>query len=137
MPSEVAAIALLAGGIALVSVGAEAFVDGLLGAARRLGVSAFFLTVLVSGIEIENVAAGLAASLAGFPGAAAGTFLGGTTFIALGVAGMGALFVPCRINLPRTFLWATSLAGAPLALLAWDRELSRLDGGMLIAWFCA
>ncbi|MGH2617847.1 MAG: sodium:calcium antiporter, partial [Thermomicrobiales bacterium] len=46
-------------------------------------------------------------------------------------------FVPFRINLPRTFLWATSLAGAPLALLAWDRELSRLDGGMLIAWFCA
>ena len=137
MSAGLVALALLTGGIALVIIGAEAFFDGLLSAAGRLPVSAFFLTVLVSGFEIENIAAGLAANLAGFPGAAAGTFLGGTTFIALGVAGLGAILVPYRVRLSRSFLWWTALAGAPLLLLARDRTLSRVDGVILITFFCA
>lgn len=137
MASGFVAIALLVGGIVLIVIGAEAFFDGLLATAQRVGVSAFFLTVLVSGLEIENIAAGLAANFAGFPGAAAGTFLGGTTFIALGVAGLSAVIVPIRVRLPRSFLWVTAFAGAPLAVLAWDRELSRIDGVILVAWFVA
>jgi cation:H+ antiporter len=136
MPSGLIAVALLAAGIALIILGADAFFDGLLGAARQVGVSTFFLTLLVSGLEVENIAAGLAAHLAGFPGAAAGTFLGGTTFIALGVAGLGAILVPCRVGLQREFLLITAFAGAPLALLASDRTLSRADGVILIAAFC-
>src|SRR5215207_7570003 len=137
MPSGLVSVAVLAAGVALIVLGAEAFFAGLLGAARRVGVSTFFLTLLISGLEIENIAAGLAAHLAGFPGAAAGTFLGGTTFIALGVAGLGAILVPFRADLPRAFLLTTALAGAPLALLAADGTLSRVDGGILIATFCA
>ncbi len=136
MLSGLVSLALLAAGIGLIILGAETFFAGLLGAARRLGVSTFFLTLLISGLEIENIAAGLAAHLAGFPGAAAGTFLGGTMFITLGVAGMGAILVPFRVSLPRPFLLTTAFAGAPLALLAADRSLSRVDGGMLIATFC-
>ena len=135
--ASLAAAALLASGIALVIIGAEAFFAGLLAVARRTGVSAFFLTVLVSGLEIENIAAGLAANLAGFPGAAAGTFLGGTTFITLGIGGLGAFLVPFRATPPRAFLLATFFAGVPLLLLAHDRELSRLDGAVLIAAFGA
>ncbi len=136
MSSGLASVALLAAGIAAIILGAEFFFDGLLGAARRIGVSSFFLTLLISGLEVENIAAGLAANFAGFPGAAAGTFLGGTTFITLGVAGLGAILVPFRVGLPREFLVTTAFAGAPLALLAVDRTLSRLDGGVLIATFC-
>ena len=136
MPPGLVSVALLAAGIALIILGAEAFFDGLLDVARRVGVSAFFLTLLISGLEVENIAAGLAAHLAGFPGAAAGTFLGGTTFITLGVAGLGAILVPFRVGLPPVFLLTTAFAGAPLAILALDRTLSRLDGGMLIATFC-
>lgn len=131
----VVAVVKLAAGIGLVIVGAEAFFDGLLATARRIGVSAFFLTVLVSGFEIENIVAGLAASLAGFPGAAAGTFLGGTTFIAFGVAGIGALLAPAHATVSRSFVVLTAAAGVPLAVLALDRELSRLDGVLLMAWF--
>jgi cation:H+ antiporter len=130
------AVGLLAGGITLVIIGAEAFFDGLLSIAGRVRVSAFFLTVLVSGLEVENIAAGLAANLAGFPGAGAGTFLGGTTFIALAVAGVGAILVPYRVRLSPSFLWWTALAGAPLLLLARDRTLSRVDGVILITFFC-
>jgi cation:H+ antiporter len=129
------AVALLAGGIILVVLGAEAFFDGLLGTAQRVRVSTFFMTVLVSGLEVENIAAGLAANLAGFPGAAAGTFLGGTTFIALAVAGIGAILVPYQVRLSPSFLWWTSLAGAPLLLLAQDHTLSRSDGVILIVYF--
>src|ERR671916_430524 len=136
MSSGLASVALLAAGIAVIILGAEFFFDGLLGAARRIGVSTFFLTLLISGLEVENIAAGLAANFAGFPGAAAGTFLGGTTFITLGVAGLGAILVPFRVGLPRVFLLTTAFAGAPLALLAADRTVSRLDGGVLIATFC-
>jgi cation:H+ antiporter len=136
MPSGLVPLAFLAAGIAVIILGAEAFFAGLQGVARRVGVSTFFLTLLFSGLEVENIAAGLAAHLAGFPGAAAGTFLGGTTFITLGVAGLGAILVPFRIGLPRVFLLTTAFAGAPLAILALDRTLSRVDGGILIATFC-
>jgi cation:H+ antiporter len=136
VPSGLISVALLAAGITAIILGAEAFFTGLLGAARRIGVSTFFLTLLISGLEVENIAAGLAANLAGYPGAAAGTFLGGTTFIILVVAGLDAVFVPFRVVPPRNFLVSTALAGAPLALLAADSTLSRLDGVILIATFC-
>src|SRR5918994_4672751 len=137
MPSGLISVVLLAAGIGAIVLGAEAFFAGLLGAARRIGVSTFFLTLLISGLEVENIAAGLAANLAGYPGAAAGTFLGGTTFITLGVAGMSAILVPFRVSLPRPFLLTTAFAGAPLALLAADGTLSRVDGVILVATFCA
>lgn len=75
--SPVVAVLLLALGIGLVIAGAEALLDGLLATSARFGVSAFAITVAISGFELENLAAGIAANAAGLPGAAAGTFLGG------------------------------------------------------------
>src|SRR5919109_4722474 len=90
----------LAAGVALVVAGAELFFEGLLAAASRLGVSAFALTAVISGFELENLAAGIAANANGLPNAAAGTFLGGTTFLALGVAAIGAAGFPIRGEVP-------------------------------------
>jgi cation:H+ antiporter len=126
---------VLVAGVALVVAGAELFFEALLGLARRLGVPAFTLTALVSGFEVENLAAGIAANAHGLGGAAAGTFLGGTTFLALGVAGLGALIRPLRASLPLPLLAWTALAPLPLAALAVDGRLSRLDGALLVAWF--
>src|SRR5437763_15022360 len=78
-------LVLLIAGIALVIGGADALVDGLLGVGRRVGVSPFALTVVLSGFELENLAAGIAANAKGLPGAAAGTVFGGVTFLALDV----------------------------------------------------
>jgi cation:H+ antiporter len=127
--------ALLAGGIGLVVAGAEAFFAGLLAMARRWRTSAVFLTAVISGLELENIVAGIAANQAGFPGAAAGTFLGGTTFVALGVAGLGAILVPAPATLPAPFVALTALSGLPLFIVAADGQLSRGDGVILIAWF--
>jgi cation:H+ antiporter len=129
------ALLLFAGGLVLVVAGAEAFLDGLLASAARLGVSAFAITVAVSGFELENLAAGIAANAAGLPGAAAGTFLGGTTFLALGVSGLAALIAPIRAQLPPAVLVWTAAAPLPLLALGLDGGLSRLDGALLVAWF--
>ena len=133
--SSLAALALLVGGVVLVVAGAELFFDGILGAAARLGVSAFALTVVVSGLELENQAAGLAAALAGLDDAAAGTFLGGTTFLALAVTGVGALVAPLEARVPWVVLVWTAAAPAPLLALSLDGQISRLDGGLLLVWF--
>jgi cation:H+ antiporter len=133
--SSLVALALLVGGVVLVVAGAELFFEGILGAAGRLGVSAFALTVLVSGFELENLAAGIAAAVAGLDDAAAGTFLGGTTFLALAVTGFGALVGPLEARLPAAVLVWTAMAPAPLLLVSLDGEISRLDGGLLLAWF--
>jgi cation:H+ antiporter len=129
------AVALLVAGVAVVVAGAELFFDGLLATATRMRVSPVLLTVVISGLELENLAAGIAANAKGFPGAAAGTFLGGTTFLALGVAGGGALIVPLRRGLPMRVMAWSAVGPLPLVALGADGRLSRLDGAVLIGWF--
>ncbi len=126
-------LALLIAGIVLVIAGAELLLDGLLGVAARLEISPFVLTVVFSGFELENLAAGIAANTKGLPGAAAGTFLGGTTFLALAVAGGGALIAPINANLPRAVLMWTAVSPLPLLLVAVDGRISRPEGALLSA----
>jgi cation:H+ antiporter len=133
--SSLAALALLAVGLALVVAGAELFFDGVLAAAGRLGVSSFALTAVLSGFELENLAAGIATDLKGLPGAAAGTFLGGTTFLALAVTGIAAAATPLEGRLPRGVLLWTAASPLPLLGLSLGGELSRLDGALLLIWF--
>jgi cation:H+ antiporter len=118
-----------------VVAGADLLVDGLLGVGGRLGISPFILTVALSGLELENLAAGIAANAKGLPGAAAGTVFGGVTFLALGVAGLGALIAPIEATLPRAFVLWTAAAPLPIVALGLDGTISRLDGALLVAWF--
>jgi cation:H+ antiporter len=125
---------LLVVGVAVVVFAADVFVDGLLGVARALGIAPFVLSVALSGFETENLAAGIAANAKGLPEAAAGTFLGGVTFLALGVAGLGGLIAPIRVELPTRFAVWTAVAPLPLFGLAVGGHLSRLEGGLLVVW---
>jgi cation:H+ antiporter len=127
-------VILLVVGLALVIGGAELFFDGLLATAARWRLSPFVLTVVVSGFELENLAAGIAANLKGLGNAAAGTFLGGTTFLALAVAGLGAAVAPIPAALPAPVLLWSASAPLPLLALGSDGDLSRLDGLILLAW---
>ena len=126
---------LLGAGLVLIVGGAEVFFAGLMSSASRLDVAPFVLVVVISGFELENLAAGIAANVNGFGNAAAGTFLGGTTFLALGVAGLSAVAAPIRADLPWPILaWALA-APLPLLALGLDGEFSRSDGVLLVAWF--
>jgi cation:H+ antiporter len=113
---------------------ADMFVDGLLGVARTLRIAPFVLSVALSGFETENLAAGIAANAKGLPGAAAGTFLGGVTFLAFGVAGLGGLIAPIRVELPTRFAVWTAISPLPLLAFAINGRLSRLEGGVLVVW---
>jgi len=133
--STAAGLLALAAGIVLVVGAADAFVDGLLGAGRRLGVAPFVLSVVLSGFETENLAAGIATNAKGLPGAAAGTFLGGIVFLALAVAGLGGLIAPMRVTLPWRFAAWTAAAPLPLLAAGIDGRISRAEGALLIVWF--
>ncbi len=135
--SELLSLLLLVAGLVLVVAGAEIFLSGLLATASRLRVAPFVVVVAVSGLEVENLAAGIAANLRGLDNVAAGTFLGGTTFLALAVPGLSAVVSPLRASLPPATL-AWSVAGpVPLLVLAWDGDLTRGEGALLLAWFAA
>jgi cation:H+ antiporter len=127
-------VIVLVAGTAVVVVAADAFVDGLLGVALALGIAPFVLSVALSGFETENLAAGIAANAKGLPGAAAGTFLGGVTFLAFAVAGIGGLIAPVEVELPARFALWTAIAPAPLLAFALGGHLSRVEGGILVVW---
>ncbi len=126
---------ILAIGIVVIVTGAEVFFDGLLGVSARLRTAPFVVTALISGFELENLAAGIAANAKGLPGAAAGTFLGGTTFLALGITGLAAVIRPLEANLPWKPLAAAASSPLALLVLSLDGSLSRIDGCILVAWF--
>ena len=132
--SGFAGVILLLGGLVVVVFAADMFVDGLLAVALALGIAPFVLSVALSGFETENLAAGIAANAKGLPGAAAGTFLGGVTFLAFGVAGLGGLITPIRVGLPIRFAVWTAISPLPLFAFAVDGHLSRLEGGLLVVW---
>ena len=126
---------LLAAALVLIVLGAETLLSGVTKAASRFSISAFALTALLSGLELENIAAGIAANLAGFPGAALGTSLGGAVFLALAVTGATAVIAPIRWALPKAAAFWICVSPLPLAALAWDGEVSRLDGALLALAF--
>lgn len=126
---------LLAAGIVVVVAGADFFFDGLMSVSARLKTAPFVVTALVSGFELENLAAGIAANAEDLPGAAAGTFLGGTTFLALGVSGLAAVLSPLKAKLSWKPLAAAATSPLALLLLSLDRSLSRIDGALLVVWF--
>ncbi|MGZ4251012.1 MAG: sodium:calcium antiporter [Solirubrobacteraceae bacterium] len=133
--SGVVGLAALVGGILLVVWAADMLVDGLLGVGRALRIAPFVLTVALSGFETENLVAGVAANAKGLPGAAAGTFLGGVTFLAFGVAGLGGVIAPMRVVLPPRFALWIAAAPLPLLIVAEDGHLSRVEGALLVAWW--
>jgi cation:H+ antiporter len=126
---------LFVAGLVLVIGGAELFFAGLMSTASRFRVAPFVLVVVISGFELENLAAGIAANESGFGNVAAGTFLGGTTFIALGVAGLSAIAAPIAADLPLAVLVWTAAAPLPLVAVGLDGQLSRSNGVLLIVWF--
>src|SRR5689334_117652 len=132
--SGVVGLAALVGGVLLVVWAADMLVDGLLGVGRALRIAPFVLTVALSGFETENLATGIAANAKGLSGAAAGTFLGGITFLSFGVAGLGGLIAPIRVTLPIRFAVWTAVSPLPLFAFAVDGHLSRLEGGLLVVW---
>jgi len=127
--------ALLAGTL-LIVWGAELFAEHLGTAAVRLRVSAFALALLLAGAEPEELVTVVAASVRGSPGLAFGDVIGANVAICLVALGVGAWLAPLpfRATVMRYALLGLSL-GAIATWLAWDGEVSRLEGALLVALY--
>ncbi len=102
----------------------------------RLGVSSFALALLLAGAEPEELATAVAASLRGSPGIAFGDVVGANVAICLVALGVGAWITPLPF---RAGVMRYALLGLPLgavgAWFAWDGEVGRVEGTILVALY--
>jgi cation:H+ antiporter len=131
-------IAQAAVGLVLVLLFAERLVRGVGGLATGLGLSAFLLSVVLLGFDPENLAVGVAGAHEGASGLALGSIVG-AAMVAIALAfGITALIVPMRFETaPPAVLGVPVAAVLLLAALAWDGELSRVDGLVLLVSYAA
>jgi cation:H+ antiporter len=124
---------LLLAGIGLVLWGAERFTDGAIDTAERFGVSAFFVGLLASGFEPENLVTGAAATLSNLPQVALGTVIGATIFLLTGALGLALLLVPIEVRFPRRGVAAMTGSLMPFAISLWnDGIITRVEGALLL-----
>ncbi|GAB7095893.1 sodium/hydrogen exchanger [Halolamina litorea] len=133
-PLLVAAVLFLVG-IALVIESVETFVETVAEAALGLGVSTFFLTVLLAGVDLENAVLGVAAMTGDLPGVALGTVFGEALFVLGAAVGLAGLVAPFEIRVPRVYILLMVVSPAPMLLLSLDGTLSRFDGAVLVGLF--
>ncbi len=95
------AVALFLVGVALAIWATDRLLDGLVGLASVLRLSAFAVGAVLSGFEVENVAVGLAAGARGTESVALGTVFGGVIFLVCVALGLAALLFPLEVRLPR------------------------------------
>lgn len=122
-------------GVALVVLATERLLEGLVDVASALRVAPFVASVILSGLEAENIAVGLAAGQRGAADIALGTAFGGATFLLCIALGLGALIAPLGARLPRGVIAlvpaAAVLAGLPILF----PETPRWTGLVLLAAF--
>ncbi len=132
-----AAFALLAfaAGVLLVIAATEWLLHGLVGIAAAARVAPFVASVILSGMEVENIAVGLAAGQRGSSDVALGTAFGGAIFLLTMALGVGALIAPLRVDLPRSIVLlipaSALLAGLPVLF----GETPRWTGLVLLGAF--
>ena len=135
IPPEVVAVGFFLGGLAIVLVSVETFIETAAETALEFGVSAFFLTAVLAGIDVENAVIGLAAVYEGLPSLALGTVFGEALFVLAVAVGLAGLLTPFETAVPHSYLLL--VVGSPVLLiaLALDGTLSQLDGVILTAAF--
>jgi cation:H+ antiporter len=128
--------------VGLVLWAAERLTDGILATAASFAVSTFFVGVLVSGFEPENLATGLVANFQGLSQIALGTVIGAAIFMLLGGFGAALLIVPMEVQIPRHGIFAMLASLVPFGwVLLNDGRVNPLEGlvlvlacGVLLAW---
>lgn len=128
-------ISLFLGGTALLIYCIEEFIENLSKTAVSFGFSAFFLSVVLAGLDLENWAIGIPAIIKSLPGIAIGSVIGSAVFLVGGGLGLVGLITPFEAKAPRDYL--VLLFTSPLLLLVFifDLQVTRLEGGVLLGVF--
>ncbi len=130
-----AGIGLFVLGAALAIFATERLLEGLVGVALLLGLSTFVVGALLSGLEAENIAVGLAASHGNAPALALGSVFGGATFLVCVALGLGGMIAPLHVRLPRSFLLLAAAAPLLVGLALVGETTARLAGAALLLAF--
>ncbi len=131
-------IALVVGfllGVLLVIWCVEIFIEAVSRSAVSLGISGFFLAVVLAGVDLENAILGVVAASVELPDLALGTVFGEMLFVLAVAVGLAGVMVPFRLEVPRVYLAMLVLVPIPVFVLAFDGELGWLDGVLLTALF--
>lgn len=135
LPPELIALVVFLTGVGLVVVSVETFVESVAESALALGVSGFFLTVVLAGTDVENAILGLAAAFGSLPDLALGTVFGEALFVLCAAVGLAGVLTPFETEVPRSYLVLTVVSPALFFALAFDGVLTRLDGAVLTGAF--
>jgi cation:H+ antiporter len=124
-------------GVVVVIWATERLLEGLVGLAGLLRVSAFAIAAILSGFEAENVAVGLAAARRGASELALGTVFGVAIFLVCVALGLGAMLYPLRVTLPRGFLLLMAACPVLVGVGLIGGTTSRPSGIVLLIAFAA
>lgn len=133
----------IVGGLAMLIIGGNFFVDGASGIARSLGVSESIigLTLVAGGTSLPELATSIVAALKKNPEIAIGNAIGSNLFNIFMVLGCSASITPLRLTGITNFD-LLSLVGA--SILLWllgiffgKRIIKRVEGGILILCYVA
>ena len=140
-PSVWACAALVAGGAALLAIGAHATVTGASELARLLGWSerVIGLSIVSIGTGLPELVASLVSSLRGRSDVAIGNLIGSNLFNILGILGLSALVAPLPVQaaLIRSDMWwmlGVTLLLFPIMLTG--LRVGRREGGLLSVTYC-
>lgn len=129
-------------GLGLLVAGSNWLVDSAVTIAKALGVSELVigLTIVAAGTSLPEVATSIIAALKNESDIAVGNAVGSNIFNLLGVLGLSGLLAPGGIavadNVLRLdFLVMIFVALVSLPIFYIDNRISRLEGGLLIAYY--
>jgi cation:H+ antiporter len=135
LASPFAPVLLFVVGVVLVVWATQRLLDGLVGLAFAAHLSTFIVAVVLSGLEAENIAVGLAAGTRGVAPVALGSVFGGAIFVVCVALGLGAFLYPLHVVLPKAVLAALAVAPLVAGLALLGDTTPRLAGVVLLLAF--
>lgn len=135
--SALVAVLLFVAGVVLAVWATERLLEGLVGLAFALRLSAFAVGAVLSGFEVENVAVGVAAGAREAGAVALGTVFGGAIFLVCVALGVGALLFPLEVRLPRGVIAVFAASPLLVGLGVLAPVTPRWAGAVLLLAFAA
>lgn len=129
------AVLAFVAGVVIVVISTERLLDALVGMARAARIAPLVAAAILSGLEAENVAVGVAAGSRGASDVALGTAFGGAIFLLCIALGLGALIAPLRVHLPRGVVLLMPAAAAVAGLPILFSRTPRWTGALLLVAF--
>lgn len=137
-------LALIIGGLALLVIGAEWFVQGAVRIALALGVSELVvsLTIVAAGTSLPEVVVSVLASYRGERDIAVGNVVGSSIFNILAVLGLTAVVLPSGVTVPPAVLHFDILVMiaafvACLPIFMTGHLINRWEGGLFVGYYAA